>query len=71
MVDVDLEKFFDNICHDRLIGRLRGKIHDWGVIRLIRAYLNSGTLLDGVVVTSSQGGSLLQVIERLRLYLRG
>lgn len=55
VVDVDLEKFFDNVCHDRLIGRLRRKIHDWEVICLIRAYLNSGTLLDGVVVTSSQG----------------
>lgn len=55
VVDVDLEKFFDTVCHDRLIDRLRKKVSDPGVIRLVRSYLNSGTMLDGVVVTSNQG----------------
>jgi RNA-directed DNA polymerase len=42
VVDVDLEKFFDRVNHDILIERLQKRISDAGVIRLIRAYLNSG-----------------------------
>jgi len=55
VVDVDLEKFFDRVNHDILIDRLRKRIDDAGVIRLIRAYLNSGILSDGVVVERYQG----------------
>jgi len=55
VVDVDLEKFFDRINHDILIDRLRRRIDDAGVIRLIRAYLNGGILQDGVVVERHQG----------------
>jgi RNA-directed DNA polymerase len=55
VVDVDLEKFFDRVNHDILIDRLRKRIDDAGVIRLIRAYLNSGILSDGVVQERSQG----------------
>lgn len=46
MVDVDLEKFFDRVDHDILIDRLRKKISDPGVIRLVRAYL-SADIVDG------------------------
>ena len=49
IVDVDLEKFFDRVNHDILIDRLQKRINDAGVIRLIRAYLNSGIMHDGVV----------------------
>jgi RNA-directed DNA polymerase len=55
VVDVDLEKFFDRVNHDILIDRLRRRVDDAGVIRLIRAYLNSGILQDGVVVERYQG----------------
>jgi group II intron reverse transcriptase/maturase len=55
VVDVDLEKFFDRVNHDILIGRLQKRISDAGIIRLIRAYLNSGILQDGVVVSRHQG----------------
>ncbi len=55
VVDVDLEKFFDRINHDILIDRLQKRIEDPGVIRLIRAYLNSGIMSDGVVVERYQG----------------
>jgi len=55
VVDVDLEKFFDRVNHDILIDRLRKRIDDAGVIRLIRAYLNSGIMSDGVVQARSQG----------------
>jgi len=43
-VDVDREKFFDRVNHDILIERLRKRIDDAGIIRLIRAYLNSGIM---------------------------
>lgn len=55
VVDVDLEKFFDRVNHDILIDRLRKRIDDAGVIRLIRAYLNSGIMNDGVVLERYQG----------------
>src|SRR5450830_352938 len=55
VVDVDLEKFFDRVNHDILIDRLQKRIKDAGVIRLIRAYLNSGIMSDGVVQQHHQG----------------
>ncbi len=55
VVDVDLEKFFDRVNHDILIDRLQKRIGDAGVIRLIRAYLNSGIMSDGVVQQRYQG----------------
>jgi group II intron reverse transcriptase/maturase len=55
VVDVDLEKFFDRVNHDILIERLRKRIPDAGVIRLIRAYLASGIMSDGVVQERYQG----------------
>ena len=55
VVDVDLEKFFDRVNHDILIDRLSKRIADAGVIRLIRAYLNSGIMTDGVVQQRYQG----------------
>jgi group II intron reverse transcriptase/maturase len=55
VVDVDLEKFFDRVNHDILIDRLRKRIPDAGVIRLIRAYLNSGIMTGGVVQERYQG----------------
>lgn len=55
VVDVDLEKFFDRVNHDILIDRLQKRIDDPGVIRLIRAYLNSGIMSDGVVQERHQG----------------
>ena len=55
VVDVDLEKFFDRVNHDILIDRLSKRIGDAGVIRLIRAYLDSGIMSDGVVQQRTQG----------------
>lgn len=55
VVDVDLEKFFDRVNHDILIDRLKNRIDDAGIIRLIRAYLNSGIMSDGVVLDRFQG----------------
>ena len=62
VVDVDLEKFFDRVDHDILMDRLRKRIADRAVIRLIRAYLDAGTQINGVVENSRcgapQGGPL-------------
>jgi RNA-directed DNA polymerase len=55
VVDVDLEKFFDRVNHDILMDRLQKRINDAGVIRLIRAYLNSGIMDGGVVQQRMQG----------------
>lgn len=55
VVDVDLEKFFDRVNHDILIDRLRKRVPDAGIIRLIRAYLHSGIMSDGVVLERYQG----------------
>jgi RNA-directed DNA polymerase len=55
VVDVDLEKFFDKVNHDILMDRLARRIDDKGVLRLIRRYLQSGVLIDGVAITGSEG----------------
>ncbi|OSO56622.1 Group II intron-encoded protein LtrA [Pseudomonas syringae pv. actinidiae] len=55
VVDVDLEQFFDCVEHDLLIARLGRKVKDRDVLRLIRAYLNSGALIEGMVMTSTRG----------------
>ncbi len=55
VVDVDLEKFFDRVNHDVLMSRLRQRIEDTGVIRLIRSYLNAGIMHGGVAAQREQG----------------
>lgn len=55
VVDVDLSKFFDRVNHDILIDRLRKRVNDAGVIRLVRAYLNAGIMDKGVVVRRTEG----------------
>jgi group II intron reverse transcriptase/maturase len=71
VVDVDLEKFFDRVDHDILIDRLSKRIGDRTVIRLIRAYLDAGTLINGVVETSRrgapQGGPLSPLLANVLL----
>ena len=71
VVDVDLEKFFDRVNHDILIDRLRKRIDDAGVIRLIRAYLNAGIMGAGVVMErqkgTPQGGPLSPLLANVLL----
>ncbi|AHG62866.1 putative RNA-directed DNA polymerase [Advenella mimigardefordensis DPN7] len=55
VVNVDLEKFFDWANHDILIDRLQKRIAGAGVIRLIRAYLDSGIMDSGVVIERHEG----------------
>lgn len=71
VVDVDLEKFFDRVNHDILMDRLQQRIADPGVIRLIRAYLSSGIMSDGVVqqrmMGAPQGGPLSPLLANVLL----
>ena len=55
VVDIDLEKFFDTVNHDKLISLLLKTIKDGEVISLIRKYLVSGIMVNGVVIESEQG----------------
>lgn len=55
VVDIDLEKFFDKVCHDRLMSKLAERIEDKRVLKMIRAYLEAGIMDDGVVTTPMEG----------------
>ena len=55
VIEVDLEKFFDRVNHDKLMGLLSKKITDKRTLKLIRSYLNSGIMEDGVVVPRTEG----------------
>ena len=71
VVDLDLEKFFDRVCHDVLMGLIRRRIKDRRVLRLIRRYLQAGVMLDGVVVEryegTPQGGPLSPLLANIIL----
>jgi group II intron reverse transcriptase/maturase len=55
VVDIDLEKFFDRVNHDILMGRLAKRIEDPKVLRAIRRYLEAGVMVDGVKVGGGSG----------------
>ena len=71
VVDIDLEKYFDTVNHDLLIEMIRGEVKDEAVIRLIRKYLKSGIMENGVVNTSDkgtpQGGNLSPLLSNIYL----
>ena len=71
VVDIDLEKFFDRVNHDILMGRLAKRIEDSRVLRLIRRYLNAGVLANGVVMDrhegTPQGGPLSPLLANVLL----
>jgi hypothetical protein len=52
---VTLEKFFDHVCHDRLMSRLAERIADKRLLKLIRGYLQAGILDDGLVMIPEAG----------------
>ncbi len=55
VIELDLEKFFDKVNHDKLMGLLAKKISDKRILKLIRSYLNSGIMEDGVVTARTEG----------------
>jgi group II intron reverse transcriptase/maturase len=71
VVDIDLEKFFDKINHDRLMQRLSKGIGDKKLLRLINAYLKAGMMDDGLteqrVAGTPQGGPLSPLLSNIVL----
>jgi len=55
VIELDLEKFFDKVNHDKLMGLLAKKISDKRTLKLIRMYLNSGIMEEGVVIPRTEG----------------
>lgn len=55
VVEMDLAKFFDTVNHDRLMSKLEKHIEDKMLLRLIRRYLRTGIMADGVVQTREEG----------------
>src|SRR5206468_7830490 len=54
-VDLDLEKFFDRVNHDKLMGQIAKRVADKRLLKLIRAFLNAGVMENGVVSPSVEG----------------
>jgi group II intron reverse transcriptase/maturase len=71
VVDVDLEKFFDRVNHDVLMGRLAKRVEDKRMLRLIRRYLEAGIMVNGVVMErhegTPQGGPLSPLLSNVLL----
>ena len=55
VVDIDLEKFFDRVNHDILMARVVRVVKDKRVLKLIRAYLESGMMVNGIVMDTEEG----------------
>src|SRR5271167_227828 len=70
-VDFDLEKFFDRVNHDKLMGQLSKRVEDKRLLKLIRAFLNAGVMENGLVSPSvegtPQGGPLSPLLSNLVL----
>src|ERR1017187_8085943 len=70
-VDFDLEKFFDRVNHDKLMGAIAKRVEDKRLMKLIRAFLNAGVMEDGLVSPSvegtPQGGPLSPLLSNLVL----
>ena len=71
VVDLDLEKFFDRVNHDKLMSLVARKVKDKRVLRLIRKYLESGVLANGIKVKNEegtpQGGPLSPLLANIML----
>jgi group II intron reverse transcriptase/maturase len=71
VVDVDLEKFFDRVNHDVLMGKLHNRIADRRMLRIIHRYLTAGMMADGVVMErhegTPQGGPLSPLLANVLL----
>ena len=70
-VDLDLEKFFDRVNHDKLMGQIAKRVADKRLLKLIRAFLNAGVMENGLVSPSvegtPQGGPLSPLLSNLVL----
>jgi RNA-directed DNA polymerase len=70
-VDIDLEKFFDRVNHDILMGLVAKRVTDKRILKLIRGFLTAGVLADGLVGPTEegtpQGGPLSPLLSNLML----
>src|ERR1700704_1697264 len=70
-VDLDLEKFFDRVNHDKLMGQIAKRVEDKRLLKLTRAFLNAGVMENGLVSPSvegtPQGGPLSPLLSNLVL----
>jgi group II intron reverse transcriptase/maturase len=71
VVDIDLEKFFDRVNHDKLMARVAHRVKDRRVLALLRKYLESGVMVNGVVMETGegtpQGGPLSPLLANILL----
>jgi group II intron reverse transcriptase/maturase len=71
VVDIDLEKFFDRVNHDKLMAGVVRVVKDKRVLKLIRVYLNAGVMINGVVMDTEegtpQGGPLSPLLSNIML----
>ena len=71
IVDLDIEKFFDTVNHDKLISILREKVNDATTLHLIRAYLRAGVLDNGLIKSTTigtpQGGPISVILSNIYL----
>jgi RNA-directed DNA polymerase len=71
VVDIDLEKFFDRVNHDILMGLVAKRVADKRLLKLIRAFLNAGVMEGGLVSSTEegtpQGGPLSPLLSNLML----
>jgi RNA-directed DNA polymerase len=71
VIDLDLEKFFDRVNHDKLMGQIAKRVEDKRLLKLIRAFLNAGVMENGLVSLSvegtPQGGPLSPLLSNIVL----
>ena len=71
IVDLDIEKFFDTVNHDKLISILRENVNDATTLHLIRAYLRAGVLDNGLIKSTTigtpQGGPISVILSNIYL----
>ena len=71
VVDLDLEKFFDRVNHDKLMGQVAKRVTDKRVLRLLRVFLTAGVMENGLVSPvdegTPQGGPLSPLLSNLVL----
>jgi len=71
LADIELEKFFDRVCHDILVSRIARRVGDKRLLRLIRAFLRAGMMENGLVSPTEegtpQGGPLSPLLSNLLL----
>jgi len=71
VVDLDLEKFFDRVNHDRLLAKIAERVSDKRLLTLLRAFLRAGVMENGLVSPAEegtpQGGPLSPVLSNIVL----